>query len=331
MRIKPPKFWYDHSRPSLLATTLYPLSRIYSFFAELNYRSKYECLEAGIKVVAVGGLTVGGSGKTPIVMALCDLLNEQKVHENVAVVTRGYGRFSEDILRVDPRKHTYLNVGDEALLLAKHADVYVGFNRAECVRIAKNDGYSLVILDDGLSQKYIRPSIKLVVLDNQQKLGNGYMLPFGPNRLNFDIVKNDVQAVIVVRTLGSFGTGSLGIDIPKSLPVILADPEYDFSKFDRNERVLAFCGVGYAEKFFVSIVDNMRVVKKIEFPDHYPYTDDDITDLVDEANLYKAKLVTTEKDLMRIHKQYHDFIRAVPMNITFNDPEEMLSILGVQK
>lgn len=325
MRIKPPKFWYDNSRPSFLVTTLYPISKIYSFFAELSYKSKYECLEAGAKVIAVGGLTIGGSGKTPIVIALCDLLKEQK--KQVAVVTRGYGRISKDLLKVDPRKHTYLNVGDEALLIAKHAEVYVGTNRTECVRLADNDGYNLVILDDGLTQKHIKPNIKLLVIDNQQKFGNGYMLPLGPNRLNFDIIKDDIDAVIIVRTIEAFGAEGLESEVPSSIPILIAETKFDFSKFASNERVLAFCGIGYAGKFFETLSRKMNIVKKIEFPDHYSYSDDDITDLIDEANLCKARLVTTEKDLMRIHKQYHDFIRAIPMKIKFEAPQKVLSIL----
>lgn len=329
MLMRAPKFWYSSSNNVFSELVLYPLSKIYSFFAALNYKAKYNYKDSELKIIAVGGITIGGSGKTPTVIALSEMLSNIK--KRSVVLTRGFGRISSEVLKVDNKKHVFQQVGDESLLISRYVDVFVGTDRAKCARMAKKLGHDLMILDDGLTQKYIQPDVKLVVIDNQQGFGNGYMLPLGPNRLSFNIIKGDIDAVIIIKTFQYENAEKIKSEIPESIPIIFAYPKYDFAQVKPGERCLVFCGLGYPEKFFRILDDKMHIVKRVEFPDHHSYTDDEITDLLDEANLYKVKLVTTEKDIMRIPKRYHDFISTVPMKIIFNDTAKLFSILGIKK
>ena len=326
--MKSPKFWYK-SKHLTLGMVLYPLSLVYSFFASLNYKSRYRSSESEARVIAVGGITVGGSGKTPAVIALCDFFKDN--HKNAAVLTRGFGRDSSETLMVDLDKHTFRDVGDEALLIAEYANVFVGKNRAKSARNAVACGHDLIILDDGLTQRYIKPDVRLAVIDNKQRFGNGYMLPLGPNRINFNMIKDDVDAVIIMKGLQNEDITKVTSQIPASIPILTAYLEQDFSQVKSNERIIAFAGLGYPKKFFQSLQTRMNLVKTVEFPDHHPYTDKNIADLLEEANLKRTKLLTTKKDLTRIPKKYHESIKTIPMKVIFDDIDKLRSIIEINE
>ena len=330
MFIKAPKFWYKDKVGSL-EMVLYPLSLIYGFFASLNYKAGYKSKIPETKIIAVGGLTAGGAGKTPTVIALCEFF--KSIEQKAVVLTRGFGRKSSEILMVNTKNHLFQHVGDEALLMAESTDVFVGADRLESARKAKTRGNNVMILDDGLTQRYIEPDIKLVVIDNHQAFGNGHFLPLGPNRLNFDVIKtkNDIDAAIVIKSSPDENPKRIARQIPSSIPMLTAYIEQDFSQVEPGERILAFAGLGYPKKFFQLLDKKMNVVKSIAFPDHHPFSDHNMTDLLDEANILKAKLLTTEKDLVRIPKQYHDLVRTIPMKIIFDDTEKLHSILFKQE
>jgi tetraacyldisaccharide 4'-kinase len=235
------------------------------------------------------------------------------------------------VFRVDNAIHTFTDVGDEPLLLSHYADVFVGKDRNKSALMAESFGYDLLILDDGVTQRYLQPDIKLIVIDSTQGFGNGAMLPLGPNRLCFGMIKHDIDAVIVVKNHAHENIDEIKSKIPESIPIILCHMEQDFSRIRTNERVLAFCGTGYPKKFFNSLKEKIHVVKTVDFPDHYPYSDDDIVDLLDDATIHGAKLVTTQKDMIRISKRFHDFISAVPAKIVWPDSCQIRSYIFSDK
>ena len=266
------------------------------------------------KIIAVGGVTAGGSGKTVVVSSICKILKEKG--KSVAVLSRGYGRESSRTLKVDDSIHSYKEVGDEPLLLSKQFDVFVGKNRAETADMASE--YEYLVLDDGLSQRYLAPTKKIVVIDEKQLFGNGEMLPLGPNRLDFEKIKSDIDAVFVL------GHGKNGSRIPfDDVPVYFGKVVQNFE--DISGRLVVFCGLGYPQKFF-SAFSNFEVAKAIAFPDHYPYKENDIQDLISEAFRLGAQLVTSEKDLMRIPKQYWSQIKTVGIDVFWeNSIDSLLS------
>jgi tetraacyldisaccharide 4'-kinase len=157
------------------------------------------------------------------------------------------------------------------------------------------------------------------------------MIPLGPNRLNFDMIRHDIDAIIIIKSRFDEDIETIKSKIPGSIPIFIGYVEQDFSHVTGKERVLAFCGIGYPQKFFSSLEEHMHVVKTADFPDHHPYSDDDIVDLVDEATIVGAKLVTTEKDLARIPKRFHDFITAIPVKMKWHNQIEIESYLMQEK
>jgi tetraacyldisaccharide 4'-kinase len=328
MLIRAPKFWYTDQLNPVLKYLLCPISNIYSYFTSLNYKKDYKSKSAKARVIAIGGITAGGSGKTAVAASICEMLNNVK--KKSAVLSRGFGRSSNGTFLVDAKKHNFKAVGDEPLLLSRYAEVFVGADRSKTCRMAEQKKHDIIILDDGLTQRDLKVDAKFVVIDSSQGFGNGYMLPLGPNRLNFDIVSSDITAVIIIKNSKNEDVKELMKKIPGNIPIIQGYMEQDLSKIKNNERVLAFCGIGYPQKFFDSLKSKLNVIKAMDFPDHYPFTDDDITDVLGEAKLCSAKLVTTEKDLVRIPKKYHSFITAIPVKVVWQDAEKLFAKFGIQ-
>lgn len=309
--LKSPEFWYKE--PTLVQRLcLKPISEIYRFISNYMYQRPYDVSLSDKKVIAVGGITAGGSGKTVVVSSICKILKENG--KKVAILSRGYGRELNKALKVDDSIHTYKDVGDEPLLLSKQFDVFVGKNRAETADMASE--YEYLVLDDGLSQKYLAPTKKIVVVDDGQLFGNGEMLPLGPNRLDFEKIKSDIDAVFVL------GRGKNDNKILfEGVPTYFGKIIQDFG--DISGRLIVFGGLGYPRKFF-NIFSNFEVAKAIIFPDHYPYKESEIQNLISEAFRLGAQLVTSEKDLMRIPKQYWSQIKTVGIDVAWESSVDSL-------
>lgn len=316
MRFRSPDFWY--TKPNIfLKIILKPLSLIYGFFADRNHRKSHRYNSAESIVIAVGGITAGGAGKTMVVKAICEILQDNQ--QNVAVISKGYGRSSGQTLLVDQVQHNYHDVGDEPLILSKVAPVYVANDRAEAAKLAESQQkFDFFILDDGLSQRRLKPDIKILVVDAKQKFGNGELLPLGPNRLNFKKIESEIDIIIIV---GTCTAEELHISTPEK--IIYADVTIKTKKMSQN--VIAFCGLGYPQKFFASLID-MNVVKCYAFPDHYQYTDKDIEKLLEESTRLNASLITTEKDIVKISKQYRKHITVADVTLSWN--KDIYSIMN---
>lgn len=303
--LKNPKFWYGS--PNILTRFLLsPCSLLYGYFAQRNYRREYENSLKKQKVIAVGGLTVGGSGKTVVTQFIVETL--LKNGKKVAVLSRGYGRKSKKILQVDPSVHSYEDVGDEPLLLSKYCPVFVGKDRAKSARLAGNQ-FDYFVMDDGLVQKYLKPDIRILVVDGMQKTGNGYLLPLGPNRLKFSWVKGDIDAVV---SFNEFPLDFTPIFSGKIQNMRLTGP------------VIAFCGLGYPQKFFESL-GHCSLIKRISFPDHHEYTDKEVRSLLDMKHRFSATLVTTMKDFVKIPEKYRNSITPLSANAVIDGFGDWLS------
>lgn len=303
-----PEFWYKD--PGLLRKLcLKPISEIYRAVSSYRYHLPCDVSLHEKKVIAVGGITAGGSGKTVVVSSICKMLKEN--NKKFAILSRGYGRNTSEALKVDNNIHSYKDVGDEPLMLSKQFDVFVGKNRAETADMALSviDGCEYLILDDGLTQKYLEPTKKIVVISNDQLFGNGEMLPLGPNRLDFDEIKSDIDALFILKREGDNDVASF-----ENIPVCYGNIKQNFENI--SGRIMVFCGLGYPQKFF-RIFSNFEVAKTIAFPDHYPYKDEEIGAMLAEAFRLRAQLVTTEKDLMRIPSKYWSQIKTVGIDVVW--------------
>src|ERR1700739_2016233 len=187
-----PAFWY---RPaSWMSRFLMPLGAIYGAIA--SHRLQRAGLDAGIPVLCVGNYHVGGAGKTPTVLALAKLLRD--LGETPVVLSRGYGGKWQGPVKVDTLRHIAANVGDEPLMLALTVPVVIARDRIGGVALARSQGATVILMDDGFQNPAIAKDGSIIVIDSDRGLGNASVFPAGPLRapLNPQLARTDALVVI---------------------------------------------------------------------------------------------------------------------------------------
>jgi len=324
MKFKTPTFWYGE--PHWLEIVLQPFSVIYELVQQRlqdNGPSPYRCK---MPVICVGNITAGGSGKTPVAIALMRMVKEEKLATNPCFLTRGYGGDGTGTHLLSD-SHTAKQVGDEAVLLARHAPVIVSPDRAEGAKLAEQNGFDLIIMDDGLQNQTLHKDIKLLVINGKMGFGNGKILPSGPLRGKFDKIMPEIDAFLMI------GEDKRGVraTLSANIPYIEANlaPE---NKPPQGDKYIAFAGLGYPEKFFTTLREDcgLELMETISFPDHHPYSDKDVKRLWNRARTSGAKLITTEKDKTRLPDDLE--VITLPVSIRFKDEALLLGLIkGVCK
>jgi tetraacyldisaccharide 4'-kinase len=294
--MREPGFWH---RPSSFASLLLmPLGALYGAVAA--GRLQREGFDAGIPVLCVGNYHVGGAGKTPVVLALTSILRD--LGETPVVLSRGYGGQLHGPIKVDPERHAAVDVGDEPLMLARTVPVVVARDRIGGVALARSQGASVILMDDGFQNPAIAKDASLIVIDGDRGLGNGLVFPAGPLRAPLPPQLARTDALIVV------GDGAAAAPVAAAIaalgrPVLSARFRADDASAAslNGKRVLAFAGIGDPVRFFGTLrASGIEVVRERAFADHHPYTQAEIEALIAEAKRDALTLVTTEKDLARL-------------------------------
>jgi tetraacyldisaccharide 4'-kinase len=307
--MREPGFW--HGPASLNAHLLKPLAALYGTIAAR--RLQRSGLNAGIPVLCVGNYHVGGAGKTPTVLALAKLLRE--LGETPVVLSRGYGGKLAGPVRVDPVRHAASDVGDEPLMLAGVLPVVVSRKRADGVPLARAQGATVILMDDGFQNPSVVKDASLIVIDSERGIGNGQVFPAGPLRAPLPPQLARTDALIVVGS-GS-AAGQVAAEIAaQGKPVLSAHLKPDEAQVAqlRGKRVLAFAGIGDPARFFNTLrASGIDVAGQRAFADHHPYSQAEIESLIAEAKRDGLILVTTEKDLARLRDRAQ---QIVPFRVT---------------
>ncbi|MDN6041523.1 MAG: tetraacyldisaccharide 4'-kinase [Acetobacter sp.] len=321
----PPKFWQEPDRrflPFLLA----PFSKIVAACAARRLRQSG--WKAPVPVLCCGNLTMGGTGKTTVVLDLMARLQAQGVV--VHALIRGYkGRITTPT-QVDPIRHTARDVGDEALLLAACGPTWVGGNRAVSAQKAIQAGAQCLIMDDGLQNPTLHKTYSVLIIDGAVGLGNGHVLPAGPLR---EEATGALQRADVVLMIGHDKTGFLTRYAPflRHTHVMHANLQTVMPLAPEKERqpYVAFAGLGRPDKFFEGLKQaQAHIVKTCAFPDHYFYQNGDIQKLYALAQHYNARLLTTPKDAIRLPAAIRNTITLASVSLQWGNahmPEHILN------
>jgi len=301
--MRAPEFWQRRGPAALL---LAPLGALYG--ASVAWKAHHATpYRAAARVICVGNLTAGGSGKTPVALALAARLKARG--DQVFFLTRGYGGIERGPAQVRPGDSA-AQMGDEALLLARSAPTIVARNRAEGAVYAVTQGAKAIVMDDGHQNFALAKDLSIVVVDGQSGFGNGLMIPAGPLRESVAQGLNRADAVIIM------GDGDPDLGEYKG-PILRARLVADGNLF-RGRRVFAFAGIGRPEKFVTSLEEAGAIITGTQFfADHHPYRGDEIAALRGRAG--EAQLVTTEKDLVRLDTKDLAGIAILPVHARFDD------------
>ena len=275
--------WWFLSK-NLVAWMLVPVSWIYYLVGRVVYVfRKKKNFTSNRTIICVGNIFAGGVGKTPIVRAIANFFD-------APIVMRGY-----------KKNENTGGIGDEATMLSRAGlTVHVGNRKTNIKMLNNQDEKTPIIMDDGLQNPTIKKDISLVVFDEGLGFGNGFLLPAGPLRQPKKVLKN-MDAIIVIKN----AKPKKRFKLPDDIPVFYAKNQ-TVSPYDEDEKLVAFAGIGYPNKFFDSL---KNVVAKRAFPDHYQYTHADLEKLFLLSEKKNAKLITTEKDWVRLPIEIRDKIK----------------------
>lgn len=323
--MREPDFWWR--RNSVWARLLSPLGAIYGVISA--WRMAQDGIDAQVPVICVGNYHVGGAGKTPTAMALVKLL--RGMGETPVVLTRGYGGRLTGPVVVEPSRHDAREVGDEPLLIARHAPVIVAKDRAAGARAARERGASVIVMDDGFQNPAVKKDLSLIVVDGARGLGNGCVFPAGPLRASLRPQIARTNALIVVSD-GHAADNLAGEVRAKGGDVLRAALIPDAAAVEalRGKPLLAFAGIGDPERFFAGLRNaGLDVAATRVFADHHAFTSDEIAGLIADARRVGQTPVTTEKDFVRVRGLGIDeaSIHTFPVAMTFSNERALADLL----
>ncbi|MCX7857920.1 MAG: tetraacyldisaccharide 4'-kinase [Deltaproteobacteria bacterium] len=313
MRVFFQAFWYKKKniKKSPVYFVLLLLSWFYRFCLVIREHllKRLEEEKIGVPVISVGNLSVGGEGKTPLVIKIASMF--LKTGLKPGIVMRGYKRKKRGVFIVDPEKDNAETCGDEAYLIARNVNcpVAVGIRRERAVRqMLESRGVDLVILDDGFQVRRLKKDVEIVIMKTERESLNFHLFPLGPMREPLENIK---RSDLIVFNLGFKKKGFLGIpkELTESKTIFFASLKplnicniktgayMDFN-YLKGKEIVAFSGLADNESFF-DLLKNVgaKIKDAISFPDHHFYKEKDIQKILNrKGQLY----VTTEKDAVKL-------------------------------
>jgi tetraacyldisaccharide 4'-kinase len=316
--MRAPAFWWQTGSGGILS----PLGAIYGAAAALRMRLPGR--NAGVPVICLGNLTVGGGGKTPAALMVARLLLSAR--ERPFFLSRGYGGRLKGPVRVNLGQHGAADVGDEPLLLARLAPTIVARDRVAGAMAAQRDGASVIVMDDGFQNPSLSKDLTILLLDGRRGVGNGRIFPAGPLRapLAFQIARAQALVVVgprdgaapVVTKARQRGVAVFHGQLEPDRPTVAALA---------RRKVLAFAGIADPDKFFATLVEaGVTLAARADFPDHHRFTAGEAQALMTQAQAANLVLLTTEKDLVRIDRDPHltslaARTSALPVNLVIEE------------
>ena len=307
MNLKKPKFW-DYKKPNILAYFLLPISYLIEFLKLFKKKSNSKLSK--IKSICVGNIYLGGTGKTSLSIKINEILTKKKIKSCFV-------------------KKFYSNQLDEQRLLENRGKLFTSSKRLDALNLAENEGYEVAILDDGLQDDSINYDLTFVCFNNLNWIGNGLTIPAGPLRENINNLKKYHHVFLNgnLENLDSIKKQLLDINpnihlhIGKYVPL-------DIQKFNKNDNYIVFSGIGNHETFVSMLKENeLNIVKDIEFSDHYNFKDEDINKILDLSKKLNCKIITTEKDYLRLENDNIDEIKFIKTELHIIDEDKLIDAI----
>ena len=297
-----PKFW-DKNQVSLLSILLFPIALLIKLLS-LFKRSITKTYQCSIPVICVGNIYLGGTGKTPLCIEIFSILKD--LNMNPAFIRKKYDSFQ-----------------DEVDLQKKIGPIYQNKKRIEALKEAIQNKANVAILDDGFQDFSINKDLSVICFNERQWVGNGLVIPSGPLREDLSALKR-ANCVII--------NGKKNIDIESEIFSKNKKIKIFYTKYKpqninefKNNKVVAFAGIGNPENFFNLLRDNkIDLVQEIKFPDHHKYSENELENLFDKTKRNSAVLLTTEKDYFSISESYKQNIKCLKIEVEIESRNQFI-------
>ena len=307
MKLKKPKFW-DYDKPNFLALLLWPLSIIYKVIFNLNNKKKIKI--NSIKTICIGNIYIGGTGKTSLAIKIKQILDQKNI-------------------RACFIKKQYADQIDEVKLLQNYGKIFVNKKRIEALKQAASENYEVAIFDDGLQDNSIEFDLIFVCFNKLNWIGNGFVIPAGP--LREDI--NNLKLYNHVFLNGNEEKTEIEKNFIKKInpKTIIYESRYrplNLEDFDKSEKYLVFSGIGN-HKTFINMLKKKKfnILSDLEFPDHFYYKESDLNKIFLKAKKLNAKIITTEKDYLRINQSLSKDIKFIKSELEIMDEDSLTRVL----
>jgi len=304
MKLKKPKFW-DYKNPNIYAYLLYPLSFLINLINQIKINTPKKKFK--IKTICIGNFYVGGTGKTSLSLKIKEILNRQNIKSCFI-------------------KKIYSDQVDEQNILRNKGDLFLAKKRSEALQKAEDEKYEFAILDDGLQDKTLKYDVSIVCFNNINWIGNGMTFPSGPLRESLENIKNYKHIFLNgnLENLEFLKREILSINSEINIYVGKYEAT-NIDEFNKNNNYLVFSGIGN-HKTFISMVKNygLKIIKDLEFADHYQYSNKDINKIIDIAKNLDCKIITTEKDYLRLKDKDFNEIKYIKSNLKILNEDEFI-------
>ncbi|WP_029605430.1 tetraacyldisaccharide 4'-kinase [Kozakia baliensis] len=315
MKFGPPSFW-NQVEPSWQAKALTPLSWLLQSAGHLrSYRAAPVMVD--VPVLCCGNLTVGGAGKTTLVLDFAQRLQARGRHPHI--LSRGYGGQEKGPLRVDLARHTANDVGDEPFMLAKTAPVWIGANRGETARMACAEGADCLIMDDGLQNHTLHQTMRIITVDGATGFGNGRVMPAGPLREPAAKGLAEADGLVMIGEDRTDLLPHIPNDLLRLQARLIPGPEI---RRLQGKRLIAFAGIARPDKFFDMLTEaGLPLLRCISFADHHRYNERDCRRLLALGRQEGVRLVTTAKDAVKLPERILSEVKVINVELRWSDPD----------
>jgi tetraacyldisaccharide 4'-kinase len=342
MKLVTPRWWYKRGRREMATTrtVLTPVSWLWAW-ATARRIARVRSVDPGAPVICIGNVTMGGSGKTPVVRGVAALLRAHGVAPHI--LSRGHGGRLSGPLRVDPARHIAADVGDEALMMAAGGDtldasaasVWIARDRAAGARASVADGAPVIVMDDGHQNPHVAKALSLVVVDGETRdeewpFGDGAVFPAGPMRepLAGGLARADAVVVLLPADLAAPDPELLALLAAQlgAKPILLARLEPAAPPPPGPQ--IAFAGIAKPWKMERALkAAGCDVVDFAPLADHAPITEATLAFLADRAAAAGAGLLTSEKDWVRLPPPWRARVSPWPVQARFEDEAAFWALL----
>ncbi|MBN9227403.1 MULTISPECIES: tetraacyldisaccharide 4'-kinase [Legionella] len=299
--------WYGNHP---IQWVLRPLSWGYSLIVSVRryFLQRFHQFDCPVPLIVVGNITVGGVGKTPLVIELAKRIQQKGLR--VGIVSRGYGAKLKSFPYEVHVNDSALKVGDEPLLLAQKTEcpVVIAPNRTEAVRyLLEKHQSQIIISDDGLQHYRMGRAIEIAVVDGTRGLGNGLCLPAGPLR---EPSKRLGQVDFIVVNEGKWDNAYSMVLKPGKIKKLSTDEEIDPHTLNGTWEAIA--AIGNPQRFYSTLLQLGIEFDTCSYPDHYQFKPDDL-------NYCKSLIIMTEKDAVKCRSFSSDAMHYLPVDAVLDD------------
>ena len=307
MKFKKPKFW-DLKKPNIFSYILLPIS--FLIRVAIYFKKEAKINDFKIKTICVGNIYLGGTGKTSLCIKINEILKKKNVKSCFI-------------------KKFYKNQLDEQKILEKNGQAFFSKNRIDSIKQAERSNFDVAIIDDGLQDRSINYDKKIVCFNNINWIGNGMVIPSGPLRESLHNIKK-YDCIFLNGNLENLE------NIKKEILKIHSEANIyigqykvlNINEINLENNYLAFSGIGNHKTFVSTLKEHkINVVEDLEFPDHYKYSNKDLKGIISHANKINCKLITTEKDYLRIDDQINKKIQFVKSELMVDEERFIKEII----